>query len=91
MYEDSLVINGVLYIRAYKHLWRGLVQTCHACPSQWDATTPDGKRVYIRYRWGFLTVDIDGKRVYERQIGNSLDGVMTTAEMLNYTNSLRVI
>lgn len=28
------------------------VQTCLACPSQWDAWTDDGKYVYMRYRHG---------------------------------------
>lgn len=40
--------------RALTHL----VQTCDACPSQWDAETDDGRPVYIRYRWGFLSVRV---------------------------------
>jgi hypothetical protein len=35
-----------------------IVQTCVACPSQWDARTTDGRKAYVRYRhWG-LTVEI---------------------------------
>ncbi len=35
-----------------------LKQTCVACPSQWEAYTTDGRLVYIRYRWGWLTVQV---------------------------------
>lgn len=34
-----------------------VVQTCSACPSQWDAWTVDGQYLYLRYRWGVGTVD----------------------------------
>jgi hypothetical protein len=29
-----------------------VVQTCCACPSQWDAWTADGQYLYLRYRHG---------------------------------------
>lgn len=34
-----------------------VVQTCEACPSQWDAWTIDGQYLYLRYRCGIGTVD----------------------------------
>lgn len=34
-----------------------VVETCMACPSQWDAWTADGRYLYLRYRWGRGTVD----------------------------------
>lgn len=34
-----------------------IVQTCCACPSQWDAWTVDGQYLYLRYRFGRGTVD----------------------------------
>lgn len=33
------------------------VQTCWACPSQWDAWTDTGQYLYLRYRSGRGTVD----------------------------------
>ena len=33
------------------------VQTCTACPSQWDAWTADGQYLYLRYRGSRGTVD----------------------------------
>lgn len=35
-----------------------LIQTCGACPSQWEASLKDGRMLYIRYRWGCLSVRI---------------------------------
>ena len=36
-----------------------LDQTCGACPSQWDAYTEDNEYVYIRFRHGTLSIEID--------------------------------
>lgn len=36
----------------------GLIQTCEACPSQWEFYTFDDRPIYVRYRWGFLSVCI---------------------------------
>lgn len=33
------------------------VQTCEACPSQWDAWTDTGQYLYLRYRWGVGTAE----------------------------------
>lgn len=34
-----------------------VIETCHAVPSQWDAWTPDGQYLYLRYRFGRGTVE----------------------------------
>lgn len=34
-----------------------IVQTCEAFPSQWNAWTPDGQYLYLRYRSGRGSVD----------------------------------
>ncbi len=62
--------------------------TCGACPSQWEATTEDNKPVYIRYRWGYLSIRegeiggdvwsaVDGNEIYGSQLGEDLDGVIS--------------
>ena len=33
------------------------METCAACPNQWDAWTADGQYLYLRYRSGIGTVD----------------------------------
>lgn len=67
-------------------------QTCHACPSQWDAWTEDGTYIYIRYRYGYLTVtrydDPEADRgdvLFAMQYGDDLDGTMNEDEMLLLT------
>lgn len=35
-----------------------LTRTCIACPSQWEGETSHGAAVYIRFRWGELTVHV---------------------------------
>lgn len=58
-----------------------LTQTCDACPSQWDAVGANGEDVYIRYRWGKLSVDVDNEPHYYDDCGESLDGVMSTDDL----------
>jgi hypothetical protein len=58
-------------------VWRGekvtllLECTCCACPEQYDAWTPDGRKVgYLRLRHGWFTVDApdeNGVTVYQAQ------------------------
>ena len=73
-----------------------LVQTCTACPSQWDAWDEDGNYVYIRYRHGHLSVESHTDKagfythggpwtdyaIFEAYVGDGLDGYMETEEML---------
>jgi hypothetical protein len=69
-----------------------IVQTCTACPSQWEITLDDGRALYVRYRYATLTVDEmnDGKigrQLFCKEVGdNPLAGVMDTAEMLHLTH-----
>lgn len=59
-----------------------LVQTCSACPSQWEGNTADGDNLYIRVRHGALSVDIDHKNVFYADVSDQFDGVMTLDEVL---------
>lgn len=67
-----------------------LIQTCTACPSQWEGKTDDGKSVYIRYRWGQLTVNVDNEPQFHYSAADVLDGFMTFDEMAAYTRSVLV-
>ena len=73
-------------------------QTCNACPSQWEALTADLRRVYVRYRHGFLSVIAVGRgilesgpasnaeTVYDRLIDDTCcDGEMTYDELVSVT------
>lgn len=69
---------------------RLLDKTCDACPAQWEGETEDGRDIYIRYRWGYLSVTLnpwteDSEEIFVRQIGGEYDGSMGTKEMLELT------
>lgn len=68
-----------------------LRKTCSACPSQWEGETSDGRAVYIRYRWGGLSLGI-GKTIEQAISGpydvdlywgsrDGMDGYMRYAEL----------
>lgn len=56
------------------------VQTCAACPSQWDAWDQDGRYLYLRFRHGHGTARREGTDrglVAEFSTGDSYDGVIS--------------
>lgn len=62
-----------------KYKVKHCIQTCSACPSQWDIYTDEGEYIYARYRWGRLTVTLnpwreDSKELCRKDIGDDLDG-----------------
>lgn len=57
------------------------VQTCHACPSQWDAWDLDGRYWYLRFRSGRGTMGRDyltGQLSFE--VDDGLAGAISLAE-----------
>jgi hypothetical protein len=70
-----------------------ITQTCWACPSQWEGKLDDGRGVYIRYRWGSLTVQIghlpmdlrQWPTVLDKDVGDDLDGLMGWDTMVSET------
>ena len=70
--------------------------TCSACPSQWEGKTLTGDHVYIRYRWGQLTVGIgDSLRdaIENTTLSKGIDetgwlGMMPTEEMMQHTHGV---
>lgn len=46
-----------------------LKKTSLACPSQWEGTLEDGRAIYVRFRWGELSVGV----------GNHVDGAVRNA------------
>lgn len=58
------------------------IQTCWACPSQWDAWTDTGQYLYLRYRGGRGTVSTGGDDGMSEVVasfchGDSLEGSIT--------------
>lgn len=67
--------------------------TCSSCPSQWEGVTDKNEAIYIRYRWGRLSIYLsapDGNledaiwhgNIYSEQIGNGWDGCIDLKEVL---------
>jgi biotin synthase-related radical SAM superfamily protein len=62
-----------------------IIQTCGACPSQWDAKTTDGDKVYIRVRHGYFRLEVNDVNIFDGE-PDDVDGVMSTDEMIDYVN-----
>jgi hypothetical protein len=52
-----------------------------SCPSQWEGTTESGNKVYVRYRWGNLRVEINNKTLLTLKPGRDGYGYMSNAEL----------
>lgn len=52
-----------------------ITQTCHACPSQWEGLLDDGREVYVRYRFGWLSISIrvSGEELFSKFCGEDCD------------------
>ena len=70
-----------------------LVPLCRGCPSDWETTDHLDRYVYIRFRWGRLTVEI-GKtettteRIYSEQVSDEYDGFMEVETMIEHTKDV---
>lgn len=77
-----------------KVVW--LAQTCGGCPAQWEGQIEDGRVLYVRYRYGRLTIQqsaqpsddlldaVGGEFLMDESTGGEWDGWMEEAEMLRY-------
>ncbi len=75
-------------------------QTCYACPSQWEGTLEDGRMIYIRFRWGYLSIKesdnktddvmdaVGGREIYGEQLSDRLDGVLGNEELIEKTKHI---
>ena len=73
---------------------KSIERTCDDIPSQWEAELHDGRMVYVRYRWGCLTIQIsktkthdifdalNGNTLKQVQLGGDYDGEMEDKHMM---------
>jgi len=54
-----------------------LVQTCFACPEQYDAYYEGRVVGYLRLRWGHFSVECGDEEVYCAEIGDGWTGTFT--------------
>ena len=76
---------------------RNIVKTSYACPSQWEGMLSNNIPVYIRYRWGCLSIMIGkkskninrdiysavwGREIYSKKLGDEYDGIIDEDKVL---------
>lgn len=69
---------------------KDVVDLATICPTQFEAKTEDGREVYIRYRWGNLTVEINECRIFDRRVGDDLDGEIAWSAICEHVNIIEV-
>jgi hypothetical protein len=67
-----------------------LIKTCSACPTQFSGLTEDNKDVYIRFRYGHLTISVNGETIYNEQVSDELDGVIDLDRIKELTKKLNI-
>jgi hypothetical protein len=67
---------------------KSLTKTCHACPSQWEGKLDDGRDLYIRFRWGWLTLSVAGKKVIGLPHGDKFAGIIDLETVDKLTGDL---
>jgi len=77
-----------------------LKKTCSACPAQWEGKLEDGRMVYVRYRWGYLSVRVSenkteditdavrGKEIFGVGVGDSMSGTLEFVELVGVTGHI---
>ena len=89
--QARLLLRGRTQEELSKPVVAFLVKTCDALPSQWHGITQDGKFVYIRYRYGSLTVEVGPhwlEQVFELDCGSAWSGFMEDDEMQQHTSDV---
>jgi hypothetical protein len=62
-----------------------LAQTCSASPAQWEGVDNEGNSIYVRYRWGYLSIEKNHEEILGKDIGHRLDGKMTFTQLQQAT------
>lgn len=70
---------------------KNIRQTSHFCPSQWEGRTENNEYLYVRYRFGCLSVEIDGKLLYSRELNDGLDGIIELEEVISVLKKESII
>jgi hypothetical protein len=82
-----------------------ITQTCNACPSQWEGRSTDNRPVYIRYRWGWLTIGVGlpgqtisdaveksmNKPDVEEKLGDEFHGEISYSKVKPYIDKLAIL
>lgn len=60
--------------------------TCSVCPSQWEGKSEESRPIYIRYRYGWLSVEFSDTEevLLEKRCGSPGDGCMSLDELTQH-------
>jgi hypothetical protein len=73
---------------------KSLRMTCESCPVQYEGWTVDNRQIYIRYRFGYLTVSVgkvgddeefaavNGECVFSKRMGGEYDGFLSSVDLV---------
>jgi hypothetical protein len=70
-----------------------VAQISHACPTEWEGITDDGRHIYVRYRFSNFSVQIadtrrkasKGYELFRAKIGEEMSGTMGFDQMRDVT------
>lgn len=57
-------------------------QTCFACPTQYEGKTKYGEYFYCRYRYGWMSIELDGKELVEVKFGDEWSGCCSWSDFV---------
>ena len=59
-----------------------------SCPSQWYLVDPENQHYYVRYRYGMLRAYSGNFVLFERSMGDNMDGTMDANTMKKTVSSI---
>ena len=74
-----------------------IAQKCTGHPTQWEGSMDDGQHIYVRYRWGCLSIGTgktieeavrNSNNLFEKQLGDKRDGKLEYAQLREATKGL---
>jgi len=85
-----------------KLILKKLINTCTLCPSQWEGELDDGRLIYIRYRWGYLRVELgphnithidkefldNSHTIFDWESEDDFDGIMSLERLVYLTRHI---
>lgn len=75
-----------------------LKRTCGGCPAQWEGEDSEEKPIYIRFRWGYLSIRqgekgedimsaVKGQEIFGKKLSDSLDGCLSFEDLKDAVKS----
>ncbi|AGY46548.1 hypothetical protein BigBertha_40 [Bacillus phage BigBertha] len=66
-------------------------QTCFACPTQFEGKTDNGDYLYCRYRYGWMSIELNGKELMDVKYGDEWAGCCSWEDFVKQANRNGII